>query len=147
MNKQEMMDEIAALRLQLESNQSPDWMQLMGCWNRQAAKLLMDWALEANAIHGTRMRNGTEPTPEQQRRFTIVANLIEHGEKIHAICESRQQQRNASLGLPPTEWQLCQMLCLTIPDRQDHGTKQRDISIEGQTAAPPAFVQQRQPNK
>ncbi len=155
MNNNELMEENALLRVQveqlqqqLESNQSPDWIALIGCWNRQAAKLLMDWALEANGIHGIRTRNGVEPSPEQQRRFTIVANLIEHGEKIHAICEARQQQRNTSLGLPPTEWQMCQMLGLaTTPSLPHRGTKQQDISIEGHTFAPLASVQQRQPNK
>jgi hypothetical protein len=51
------------------------------------------------------------------------------------------------LGLPPTEWQFGEMLGLTTIALPDRGTKQQDISIEGQTAAPPAFVQQRQPNK
>ncbi len=145
MNKQELMDENAMLRLQLESNQSPEWMQLIGCWNRQASNLIAEWSKETNAIHSIRKNNGVEPTLDQQRRFKIVSQLIKHSDEIHAVCEARQQQRNLSLGLAPTEWQLCQMLGITIPAPSNHGTKQPDISLEAQTAAPPAFVPQHQP--
>ncbi len=152
MNNNELMEENALLRVQveqlqqqLESNQSPDWIALIGCWNRQASNLLIEWSQEANAIHSIRMKNGTEPSDDQKRRFKILSQLIKYSDKIHAICEARQQQRNASLGLPPTEWQLCQMLGLaTTPSLPDRGRSQRDISREAQTFAPPAGVQQHQ---
>ncbi len=147
MNKQELMDENAMLRLQLESNRSPDWIALIGCWNRQASDLMMAWSQEANAIHSIRTKNGTEPSDDQKRRFKIVSQLIKHSDKIHAICEARQQQRNASLGLPPTEWQFGEMLGLTTIALPDRGTKRQDISPSGQTFASLASVQQRQPNK
>ncbi len=141
MNKNELMDENALLKLQvkelqrqLESAKLPDWMHLIGCWNRQAAEQLRQWAMETDSIITIKQKNEAAHDRQQQCRFDIVSRLIKRPDEIHAICEARQQQRNAALGLAPTEWQFCQMLGLpTTTARSKFETSHPAISVEAQT--------------